>query len=107
MKLFERWRKRARTEPGTAFPARGRHDATVMVDPLTGPGTGPGTVVIPELADEDPATVAREDENASTTILMLARIARLVNGFVFLWIAGVGPIAPARPCASPCSALRG
>jgi hypothetical protein len=61
VKLFERWRKRARPEPRSAFPARGSHDATVVVDPLTGPGTGPGTVVIPELADEEPGTVAREE----------------------------------------------
>lgn len=58
MKLFARWRKKAaRPEPGTAFPARGSRDATVVVDPPTGAGTGPGTVVIPELADEEPATV--------------------------------------------------
>ena len=51
--------------------------------------------------------VAREDEHASTTILMLARISRLVNGFAFNWIAGAGPIAPAPLCASLCSAPRG
>ena len=50
----------ASPEPGTAFPARGSHDATMVVDPATGPGTGPGTVVIPELADEEPATVHAE-----------------------------------------------
>jgi hypothetical protein len=62
VKLFARWRKKAaRPEPGTAFPARGSHDATVVVDPPTGAGTGPGTVVIPELADEEPATVAHAE----------------------------------------------
>jgi hypothetical protein len=62
VKLFARWRKKAaRPDPGTAFPARGSHDATVVVDPPTGAGTGPGTVVIPELADEEPAAVAQAE----------------------------------------------
>jgi hypothetical protein len=96
VKLFERWRKRARREPGTAFPARGSHDATVMVDPLTGPGTGPGTVVIPELAEEDPATVARQDdapppEPVRRTAARPARASR--SGVVGVVVAVEGELA--------------
>jgi hypothetical protein len=49
---------------------------------------------------------ARGRENASTTILMLARISRLVNGFAFHWIVAVWPIVPAQLCASRDCVLR-
>ena len=44
--------------------------------------------------------VAREDEHASTTILMLARIWRLVNGFAFNGIASPSLSTNRRPAST-------
>jgi hypothetical protein len=49
---------------------------------------------------------ARARENASTTILMLARISRGVNGLAFHWIVAVWPIVPVPLCASRDCVLR-
>jgi hypothetical protein len=94
VKLFARWRKKAaRPDPGTAFPARGSHDATVVVDLPT----GPGTVVIPELADEEPATVHAGNgepappEPARRSPLRAARPSR--SGVVGVVVAVEGELA--------------